>query len=310
MGFGGALLAPPQRGFADHVTQAADAGAGRLSTALEQGREGRVRACWPHWHDGAERDVDAADGISLERGVQRDEPALGCGFAATPQEAEREVHVLGMKQPKRRRQRGQARQETAVERESEEKIGSRHGQGARGAATRASLGGMCARAKRWVAPRARGIENPLSFPTQGQTGIGLLHDAIAGKLPAGPLLATLGCELVEVSDGFARFELLPSAALYSPAHAVHGGVLATVLDAAMGAAVLTTLDAASGYTTATLTVQLTRAISPRTAKMTAEGWVVHRGSRLVTAEGRVKDEQGRLLAHGSATCALIERPSS
>lgn len=158
--------------------------------------------------------------------------------------------------------------------------------------------------------RAHGIASPLSPPTQGQTGLELLREAIAGKLPAGPLLATFGCELVEVSDGFARFELLPSAALYSPAHAVHGGVLATVLDAAMGAAVLTTLDAASGYTTATLTVHLTRAISPRTAKMKAEGWVVHRGSRLVTAEARVNDEQGRLLAHGSATCALIERPSA
>jgi uncharacterized protein (TIGR00369 family) len=150
----------------------------------------------------------------------------------------------------------------------------------------------------------------VSATNLGKPGLELLLEAITGKLPTGPLLATLGCQLVEVSDGFARFHLVPSEQLYSPAYAVHGGVLSTVLDAAMGAAVLTTLDGISGYTTATLTVHLTRAITPRTVKIIAEGWVVHRGSRLVTAEGRVNDEQGRLLAHGSATCALTERPST
>jgi uncharacterized protein (TIGR00369 family) len=145
---------------------------------------------------------------------------------------------------------------------------------------------------------------------QGKSGIELLREAIAGKLSTGPLMATLGCQLVEVSDGFARFELVPSEQLHNPTHAAHGGVLSAVLDAAMGAAVLTTLDGKSGYATVTLTVHLTRAITPRTLKVVAEGWVVHRGRRLVTTEGRLSDEQGRLLAHGSATCALTERPSA
>jgi uncharacterized protein (TIGR00369 family) len=150
----------------------------------------------------------------------------------------------------------------------------------------------------------------VSAVNQGKPGLELLLEAIAGKQPTGPLMSTLGCQLVDVSDGFARIELVPSERLFSPTHAVHGGVLSTVLDAAMGAAVLTTLDGKSGYTTATLTVHLTRAITPRTLKIVAEGWVVHRGRRLVTTEGRLSDEQGRLLAHGSATCALTERPSA
>ena len=144
----------------------------------------------------------------------------------------------------------------------------------------------------------------------GKSGIEFLSEIIAGKVPASPIQATLGFELVEVSDGFARFQLVPGEHLYGPANAVHGGVAATLLDSAMGTAVLTTLDAATTYTTATLTVHLTRAITSRTVKVTAEGWVVHRGSRLVTAEGRLTDEQGRLLAHGSATCVLTERPAS
>jgi uncharacterized protein (TIGR00369 family) len=141
----------------------------------------------------------------------------------------------------------------------------------------------------------------------GQTGIAFLRDIIAGKLPAAPIQSALGFELVEVSDGFSKFQLVPGEHLYGSLNSVHGGVVATLLDSAMGAAVMTTLDSAANYSTATLTVHLTRAITHRTTKVIAEGWVVHRGSRIVTAEGRLTDEQGRLLAHGSATCVLTEK---
>ena len=149
----------------------------------------------------------------------------------------------------------------------------------------------------------------MSSSSEGKTGLELLEEALAGKLTTAPLLKALGCALAEATDGFARFELVATEELHSPAYAVHGGVLAALLDAAMGAAVLTTLDAAKGYSTATLTVHVTRAITTRTGKLTIEGWVVHRGSRLVTAEARVTDEQGRLFSHGSATLSIIDRPS-
>jgi uncharacterized protein (TIGR00369 family) len=144
----------------------------------------------------------------------------------------------------------------------------------------------------------------------GKTGIEFLREIIAGRVPPAPLQATLGFALTEVQDGFARFELLPGEHLFNPMNAVHGGVSATLLDSAMGAAVMTTLNAVTSYTTVTLTVHLTRPITLRTSKVIAEGWVVHRGSRLVTAEGRLNDGEGRLMAHGSATCAISERPGA
>ena len=142
----------------------------------------------------------------------------------------------------------------------------------------------------------------------GQTGIEFLRDLIAGKAKPAPVQATLGLKLVDVSDGFASFQLLPGEKLYGADSAVHSGIAAALLDVAMGAAVTTTLDAKTTGTTAALNVHLTRAITARAGKLVAEGWVVHRGSRLVTAEGRLTDDQGRLLAHGSATCSLVERP--
>lgn len=141
----------------------------------------------------------------------------------------------------------------------------------------------------------------------GKTGMEFLREIIAGKLQAPPFQLSLGLKLVDVQDGFARFELVIAEHLFGAQGAVHGGVVATLLDAAMSAAVTTTLDAATSAATATSTVHTTRPITLRTIKVVAEGWVVHRGSRLVTTEGRLNDGEGRLFAHGSATSALSDR---
>lgn len=153
------------------------------------------------------------------------------------------------------------------------------------------------------------FEDPagIAAAAAGKTGLELLRALIAGKLAAAPIQLTLGMQLMEVNDGFARLELEPGEHLYGSFNVVHGGVTGALLDAAMGAAVLTTLDAEAGCSPVTLSVHFTRAITTRMARVVAEGWVVHRGSRLVTAEARLNDEQGRLIGHGSGTYALAER---
>lgn len=144
----------------------------------------------------------------------------------------------------------------------------------------------------------------------GKSGLEFLRELIAGKVPAPPFQVTLGFQLLEADDGMARYQLLPGEHLYGAQNSVHSGVASALLDAAMSAAVTTTLHAQTTFTVVTLNTHITRAISQRTQKVLADGWVVHRSSRLVTAEGRLTDEQGRLLAHGSATCALVERPGA
>jgi acyl-coenzyme A thioesterase PaaI-like protein len=39
--------------------------------------------------------------------------------------------------------------------------------------------------------------------------------------------------------------------------------------------------------------------------ITAEGTVLTRGRRVGTAEGRITDSKGRLLAHGTTTCLIF-----
>jgi uncharacterized protein (TIGR00369 family) len=161
--------------------------------------------------------------------------------------------------------------------------------------------------------RTRTVEfdDPATVATagSGKAGLELLRELIESKLPPAPIQVTLGMQLTEASDGFAKLELEPGEHLYGSFNVVHGGVTGALLDAAMGAAVLTTLDAVTGCSTVTLSVHFTRAITTRMTRVVAEGWVVHRGSRLVTAEARLHDDQGRLIGHGSGTYATTERAS-
>jgi uncharacterized protein (TIGR00369 family) len=142
---------------------------------------------------------------------------------------------------------------------------------------------------------------------EGKTGLAFLQAIIAGELPQAPISHTLGYLLVAAAEGFARFEGTPAEYHYNPMGAVHGGYACTLLDSAMGAAVMSTLDARTAYTTAQVAVHLTRAITRDTGVVAAEGRVIHRGGRVATAEARLCDAAGALLAHGTTTCVILPR---
>jgi uncharacterized protein (TIGR00369 family) len=87
--------------------------------------------------------------------------------------------------------------------------------------------------------------------------------------------------------------------------AVHGGYAATLLDSCMGCAVHSTLEAGEGQTTLEMKINLVRAISDETGEVRAEGRLLSRGRRVGTAEGRLLDSDGKLLAHGTTTCMIF-----
>ena len=92
----------------------------------------------------------------------------------------------------------------------------------------------------------------------------------------------------------------------NPLGVVHGGICATLLDTVMGCAVHTTLPAGVAYTTLELKVNYVRAARPGGQTLIGTGTVIHGGRRVATAEGRVVDEQGKLIAHGTTTCMILE----
>jgi len=137
-------------------------------------------------------------------------------------------------------------------------------------------------------------------------GLDYIRAVADGELPAPPVARMLGMEIVEVERGRAVFALEPAEWMYNPIGSVHGGIAATVLDSCMGCAVHTTLDPGVGYATSDLHVRYVRAMREDSGRVLAEGRVVHEGSRVATAEGRlVLESGGALIAHATTGCSVF-----
>lgn len=117
-----------------------------------------------------------------------------------------------------------------------------------------------------------------------------------------PFLSFLGVRELEAADGRARMELDTTDDLLNPSGAVHGGVLATLVDAAMGAAVRSSTGEDEVPATSQLTVTYLRPGKPGRLEVSAA--VSKQGAHLTMCEADV-EQDGRSLVHALATFAVI-----
>src|SRR5712671_3633538 len=127
-----------------------------------------------------------------------------------------------------------------------------------------------------------------------------------GTLPLNTIAQTLGYDITEAETGRVVVTAEPSDIHLNPAGTVHGGLAATMLDSCMGLAIQSTLEKGVGSTTLEFKISFVRPITPETGVIKAVGTVLSRGRRIGTAEGRITDDQGRLLAHGTTTCLVFQ----
>jgi uncharacterized protein (TIGR00369 family) len=139
----------------------------------------------------------------------------------------------------------------------------------------------------------------------GADGLTQMRALLAGTRKPG-IAESMHMELVEVDAGRAVFAGTPGPHAYNPIGSVHGGWVATLLDSCVGCAVHSTLPAGKAYTTAELKVNFVRAVTTRTPLLRAEGKVIHVGSRMATADGRLTGPDGKLYAHASTTCFIFD----
>ena len=138
------------------------------------------------------------------------------------------------------------------------------------------------------------------------SGLEFVQGLADGTLPLNTIARTLGYDVTEAASGRVVITAEPTDDLLNPAGTVHGGFSATLLDSCMGLAIQSTLEKGIGSTTLEFKISLVRPITPETGKITAEGLVLNCGRRVGTAEGRITDSKGRLLAHGTTTCLIFE----
>lgn len=138
------------------------------------------------------------------------------------------------------------------------------------------------------------------------SGLAFVQGLADGTLPLNTMAETLRYDVSEAASGRVMVTAVPDRRHLNPAGTVHGGLAATMLDSCMGLAIHSLLEKGSGSTTLEFKISLLRPITPETGLIKAEGVVLSRGRRIGAAEGRLTDQAGRLLAHGTTTCLIFE----
>ncbi|MCU1396251.1 MAG: thioesterase [Ilumatobacteraceae bacterium] len=113
----------------------------------------------------------------------------------------------------------------------------------------------------------------------------------------------LGMVVDEVRVDYCRMTLPYRPELEQPAGLVHGGAIASLLDAVVVPAVGSAYGREARYSTVDMHVQFLSAV--RQADITAEGWIVRRGRSVVFCESEAVDaSSGRIVAKSVLTYSV------
>lgn len=131
--------------------------------------------------------------------------------------------------------------------------------------------------------------------------------SIKNKTIAPPPVAMLiGYRISNIENGYVVYELDPKEYHYNPFSTVHGGIISTLLDTAMTAAVLSTLTKGINCSTVEIKVNFVRPVTSKCGTLKCEAKPLHIGKNLATVEGKLKDQNGKLYAHGVSTCSIFK----
>lgn len=137
------------------------------------------------------------------------------------------------------------------------------------------------------------------------SGLDFMRAIMDGAHPPPPMATLIGFDIVEAEEGRVVFSGLPTDRHLNPMGVVHGGYAATLLDSCMTCAIQSTLKPGLAATTLDISVRFTRPATPQSGVLRAEGKTVHVGKQFGTAEGRLTDGQGRVLAHATTSCLIF-----
>jgi uncharacterized protein (TIGR00369 family) len=157
------------------------------------------------------------------------------------------------------------------------------------------------------APKVEYGVTPLNVMAS-MTGLEFVRAFFEGKLPTPPIMQGIEPFDQTAENGVVTLYSVPGFRHYNPIGSVHGGYAAILLDSAMGLAVHTALPAGTGYTTLEFKISFIKGMTKDTGPVKTEGRTLSVGRRAATAEARITDSKGRLLAHATTTCLVFELP--
>ena len=139
-------------------------------------------------------------------------------------------------------------------------------------------------------------------------GLAILKLMLEQKQPGPPIAELLDFTMTEAEEGRVVFQGTPNESHRNPFGTIHAGWTATIMDSALACAVFTAIKAGEGYTTAEFKINCVRPLTAGMGVVTCEARLLHKGRTLATAEAYLRDVNGKLLAHGTETCAIFPMP--
>ena len=117
----------------------------------------------------------------------------------------------------------------------------------------------------------------------------------------------LGVEALDAAEGLVRLRVPVRDELRNAEGApVHGGVISSLVDAAVGGALSTLHDfAVGGVGQATLDLNVTFLGAVRGGAIPAEGRILKRGGSIAFGEAELRDDAGELVAKGRVTYMIL-----
>jgi uncharacterized protein (TIGR00369 family) len=119
-----------------------------------------------------------------------------------------------------------------------------------------------------------------------------------------PYFSLLSMQIKGLCWGEAQLEILVQEKHLQPFGMVHGGVFASLIDAAAFWAVYTQVPDELGMTTVELKLNYLAPLS--TGRMLARGKSLRVGKTLCLGEASILNEEGTLLAHGTSTMMILK----
>lgn len=137
------------------------------------------------------------------------------------------------------------------------------------------------------------------------SGKAVLQAIVDGRLPQAPISQFASFWLVEVGDGSAVFEGETGVHLLNPAGVVHGGWALTLIDSACACAVHSLLPPGAGYASVETKANFSRSIGKNLGRVRCVANVIGRGRQIMSAQARLDDSKGNILAHGTSTIMVL-----
>jgi uncharacterized protein (TIGR00369 family) len=129
-------------------------------------------------------------------------------------------------------------------------------------------------------------------------------EAIAKIVNASPYIALLSMELKRLDRGESRIDIETGQKHLQPYGIVHGGVYASLIDAAAYWAVYAGIDEIVGLTTVELKVNYLSPVSK--GRLIGKGKSIKIGKTICLGEASIEDEKGNLVAHGTSTLMVLD----